>query len=401
MKGDDEKMSIKKVILGLILSALILAPAMGTALANVPGVALNAPPPPPAPNVPVAGGQGLFKVVVAHRDTMIPATHYVDHVYLFDGNNLLKEWKYTEKDANQNEVYTESVMLPASKDMDLKAIAHCTLHGYNLNGVAVTVLPAGTTPMQMVQMNANIAGMQVNGMDPTMAASTATQQIQQSADLLKQIMAKETDMIKQHQMQTTQFFQTQDGQKFLDAYDYTKKGAATGQQAGMAAGQMGMQQQGAGAIAQAGAGVRQGQQVNMQRDMSDMRKQAGMAAAGDQMVKGQMAPGPMAQGKDMMAAPKDQGIPQTMWTDSMGNPMSGQEAKQMGSAAAMPMEQGMAAGQAPAMQQGQPAATMMPSPTPMPAGKAPATGMAGKPAATAMPSPTPMMVKKTLDDARS
>jgi len=96
MKGDDEKMSIKKFILVLILSALILAPMTGTALANVPGVALNAPPPPPAPNVPVMGGQGLFKVVVTHRDTMIPATHYVDHVYLFDGNKLLKEWLYTE-----------------------------------------------------------------------------------------------------------------------------------------------------------------------------------------------------------------------------------------------------------------------------------------------------------------
>jgi hypothetical protein len=68
--------------------------------------------------------------------------------------------------------------MQAAKDMNLKAIAHCTLHGYNLNGVYVTVLPAGTTPAQMVQKNGDIAGMQVMGMDPNTAASTATQMVQ-------------------------------------------------------------------------------------------------------------------------------------------------------------------------------------------------------------------------------
>jgi desulfoferrodoxin (superoxide reductase-like protein) len=292
-----QNMRIKTIIVVLIMSALVLGPLMGSAVANVPGVALNAPPPPPAPNVPVQGGTGLVKVVVSHRDTMIPATHYVDHVYLFDGNNLLKEWKYTEKDANPNEVYTESVMMPATKNMNLKAIAHCTLHGYNLNGVMVTVLPAGTTPAQMVQQDANIAGMQVNGMDPSMAASTATQMVQQDAQLLKQIQSSEMGMIQQHQMQTTQFFQTPQGQKFLDAFDYTRKAGA--------AGKTGMAAQG-----QAGQG---------------------------QMMQGQQAAG-------MMKAPSDQGIPQTMWTDSMGNPMDGNSAKQMGQAAAS-MQQGAMAGQ--------------------------------------------------------
>jgi hypothetical protein len=57
-------MSIKSIIVVLIMSALVLGPLTGTAVANVPGVALNAPPPPPAPNVPVHGGMGLIKVVV-------------------------------------------------------------------------------------------------------------------------------------------------------------------------------------------------------------------------------------------------------------------------------------------------------------------------------------------------
>lgn len=382
-------MSIKNVILGLILSALILAPMTGPALANVPGVAVNAPPPPPAPNVPVTGGQGLFKVVVTHRDTMIPATHYIDHIYLFDGNKLLKEWMYTEKDANQNEVFTESVILPAMKDMNLRTIAHCTLHGYNTNGVAVTVLPAGTTPMQMVQMNANIAGMQINGMDPSLAAGVIPAG---DAALLNQIQAGEIDMIKQHQVQTAQFFQTQQGQKFLDAFDYTKK-MGSGQQA--VAGQTDMQT-GAGAMAQAGVTGDQQQRLNMAQDLSDMKR--GSMAAGPQ--QGMAAPGQMIPGQkaacDMMKTPKEQGIPQTIWTDSMGNPMNGQDAKQMGSAAAMPLKQGMAAGQ-PQMQQGQPAAmkkpaaTMMPSPTPVPAKMAAGTGMAGKPAATVTPAPKPMM----------
>jgi hypothetical protein len=339
------KMSIKTVIVVLIMSALVLGPLAGSAVANVPGVALNAPPPPPAPNVPVQGGTGLFKVIVSHRDTMIPATHYIDHVYLFDGTNLLKEWKYTEKDANQNEVFTESLMLPAMKDMNLKAIAHCTLHGYNLNGVHVTVLPAGTTPAQMVQQNADIAGMQVNGMDPSTAASTATQMVQQDAQLLKQIESSETGMIRQHQMQTARFFQTPQGQKFLDAFDYTKKAGAAGQQGMAAPGQAGQGQmmQGQQGMAAQGQQGMQGQRVNMAHEMSGMQAGArdGMVAQG-QPGQGQMMQGQQAAG--MMKAPADQGIPQTMWSDSMGNPMDGNAAIQMGQAAAT-MQQGAMAGQ--------------------------------------------------------
>lgn len=319
-------MSIKNILIGLILSALVLGPLMGTAVANVPGVAINAPPPPPSPNVAVQGGQGLFKVVVSHRDTMIPATHYVDHVYLYDGDKLLKEWKYTESNANPNEVYTESLVLPASGDMDLKAIAHCTLHGYSLADVAVTVLPAGTKPADMVTMNANIAGTQVNGLAPDKAASAAGTMVQQDAALLKQIEASEMPMIQQHQMQTAQFFQTADGKKFLDAFDYTKK---------MAAVQPAQAPPGAAPV------------TKMQRDLSGMRTGAGaagpQAGTAGQPVQGQKsAAGQPATG----TANAPQGIPQTVWTDSMGNSIDARQAYQLGQAAAKaPSGQAGAAGQ--------------------------------------------------------
>ena len=325
-------MRTRTLIIGLLLSVLMpvlfVTTVTGIALANVPGVALNAPPPPPAPNVPVQGGEGLVKVVVSHRDTMVPATHYVDHVYLFDGTNLIKEWKYTEANANPNEIYTEAAVIPATKDMNLKAIGHCTLHGYSSANVMVTVLPAGTTPQQMVSMNAKNAGLQINGIaDPAQAAGMINAQ---DAALIKQLQAKSMSDIQQHQMQTTQFFQTDQGKQFLKQFDFTAKQGA--QQAGM---QQGMQQ----------SGMQQGQQPAMmqqpgmqktrmqQTGMQDMQKsqQAGMQQPG--MMQPGMA-GQSASAKQILEKAKSPGVPQTVWTDSMGNMIDGQQAKQLGKAAA-------------------------------------------------------------------
>lgn len=343
------RMNIKSILAALIVPALVSGLLAGSAAANVPGVAINAPPPPPAPNLPVQGGMGLIEVVVSHRDSMIPATHYVDHIYLFDGNNLLKEWKYTEKDANPNKVFTESIMMPATKDMNLKAVAHCTLHGYDISDVYVTVLPAGTKPADMVAMNANIAGMQVKGMDPGMAASVASQMAQQDAQLLSQIQSSERSGIQQHQMMTARFFQSPEGKQFLDVFDYTKKAGAAGQPGMAAPAKAGMAAPGQ---------MAQGQRMSMQPDMSDMRTdanvpaatQAGMAAPG-QMAPGQMMPGQPGMATGIMAGPPGQGIPQTMWMDSMGNPVDGSSAKQLGQAAAS-MQPGEMAGQP--MMPGQP-----------------------------------------------
>ena len=60
---------------------------------------------------------------------------------------------------------------------------------------------------------------------------------------------------------------------------------------------------------------------------------------------------------------------------------------QLGSAEAIPIYKGMAAGQAPMLQPGQPMGQ-----------KAPTEGIAGKPAATVMPSPTPAKTRMSLED---
>lgn len=365
-------MRTRRILSGLILSVLIsvlfLATVTGMAVANVPGVALNAPPPPPAPNVPVQGGEGLVKVIVSHRDTMIPATHYVDHVYLFDGNNLLREWKYTEADANPNELYTEAVVIPATRDMNLKAIAHCTLHGYSSANVLVTVLPSGTTPAQMVSMNANNAGMQINGIaDPAQAANMINTQ---DAALIKQLQSNEMNNIQKHQMQTKQFFQTDQGQQFLQQFDFSKRQgmAQQGQQPGMMQ-QPGMQQ----AMAQQGQQQAAMQQPGaertrmQQRGMQDM--QQGMAQQGQQQAMQQpgmqqgMA-GISGTGRQILEKSRTPGIPQTVWTDSMGNMIDGRQAMQLGKAAEqqqMGMQQGarQAGTQQPGMMQ-QPGAMQQP-----------------------------------------
>ena len=215
-------MGIKNVLLGLFVAALVVAPLMGSAVANVPGIAINAPPPPPAPNVAVQGGMGMIKVVVTHRDTFVPATHYVDHVYLYDGDKLLKEWKYTANDANSNEIFSETWVTPATADMNLRAIAHCTVHGYSAADVFVKVLPAGTTPSQMVNMDASVAGTQAFGYsDPSMASKIAP-----AGDIaiIRQLASSEMADIQRHQQMTAQFFQTNEGKQFLKQLDYSAKG---------------------------------------------------------------------------------------------------------------------------------------------------------------------------------
>lgn len=108
-----------------MLSVLLAGLITSVASANVPGVAINAPPPPPAPNVATAGSEQVIKVVVTHRDTGSPALHYVDRVSLYDGNKLLKEWKYGQNNYNKNEVWTETFPVTATSDMRLRAVAHC------------------------------------------------------------------------------------------------------------------------------------------------------------------------------------------------------------------------------------------------------------------------------------
>jgi desulfoferrodoxin (superoxide reductase-like protein) len=211
-------------ILVLMLSVFLVATMAGTALANVPGVAINAPPPPPAPNVAVKGGQALVTLVVTHRDTSIPSSHYVDRLYLFNGDNLVKEWTYNDKTANKNEVWTESVVVPAIKDMNLRAIAHCTLHGYSAANVLLRVLPEGTTPSQMVQTDSKVAGTQVNGYTD---ASTATGITAHDQQLIRQVEQNDMTDIQHERAETTDFLNSPEGQQFLTGFDYTNNPGAT------------------------------------------------------------------------------------------------------------------------------------------------------------------------------
>jgi len=215
-------MKIAQTIMMFILLALFSGVMTDMASANVPGVAINAPPPPPAPNVAVQGGQGLVTVVVTHRDTFSPSTHYIDHLYLYDGDKLLKDWRYTEKTANPNMIFTESILLPMNSDMHLRAIAHCTLHGFSSADVLVRALPQGTTPTQMVNTDTDVAGFQVNGYsDPSVAVNDASQ----SAGLIQQIERENTPQIQGHVAETADFLKTSQGQQFLKAFDYQKNSA--------------------------------------------------------------------------------------------------------------------------------------------------------------------------------
>lgn len=215
-------MKIRRVLTGLILSALLLVPMTGIAAANVPGIAIIAPPPPPAPNVATEGSAALVEVLVSHRDTLSPPIHYVDSVRLFDGDRLIKEWKYTQNTVNSNVVFNEKVNIPARSDMDLKAVAHCTVHGYNFDTLHVAVLPQGTTTMQMMQTNADKAGKQVFGYPDISRLSDILASKDQQ--FIKNIMQKDAQDIQRNQEQMMTWAQSQAGMNFIQGYPGTAEG---------------------------------------------------------------------------------------------------------------------------------------------------------------------------------
>ena len=255
---------LTKYTIVLILSAFLLVGIAGTASANVPGVAISAPPPPPAPNVLTQGDTANIKVVVAHKDTFQPvAEHYVDSVLLFNGDQLIKEWKFSEQNANPQEIFTLTTQVPANQDMRLKAVTHCTMHGYSMNGVYVAVLPQGTTDRQSMTMNVQNAGEQVFGLPS----------INQAADYLPQKDVQLLQRVQQAQSQDIQQTRAEALQKI--------PGMMQGQQ-GMMQGQQGMMQgqqqpgmfQGTRQGMQGQPGMMQGQQFGqqgMQGQQSQMR----------------------------------------------------------------------------------------------------------------------------------
>jgi hypothetical protein len=203
--------------MALILSVLLTGLVMGLAIANVPGVAINAPPPPPAPNVATAGSDVTIKVTTTHRDTGAPALHYVDGVALYDGDKLLKEWKYDQNNYKKDEVWTESYTGTGNSDMHLRAVAHCTVHGYELTGVHVRVLPKGTKPSDMMQTDASYAGMQAFGYSDARKASDYLS----SADskFLDGIIKARASDLKSFQGKLSDWMKSGDGKQFISQRD--------------------------------------------------------------------------------------------------------------------------------------------------------------------------------------
>lgn len=210
-------MRIAHILMALALSVLITGLVMGSATANVPGVAINAPPPPPAPNVATAGSDALIKVTVTHRDTGSPALHYVDRVGLYDGDKLLKEWTYDQNSYKKDEVWTETYSAPVKSDMHLRAVAHCTVHGYEFTGVHVRVLPAGTKPSDMMKTDASSAGMQAFGYPSASKASD----FMSSADskFMGNVIKAQTNNIKSFQGKLSAWMKSSDGQQFITQKD--------------------------------------------------------------------------------------------------------------------------------------------------------------------------------------
>lgn len=224
-------MKLIQAVMALVLSAIFLGVVAGVAAANVPGVAINAPPPPPAPNVATAGSDALIKVVLTHRDTGSPALHYVDRVMLYDGDKLLKEWKYDQNSYKTDETWTESLTVPAKADMHLRAVAHCTVHGYDLTGMHVRVLPAGTTPSGMMLTDASSAGMQAFGY----ARADKASDFISAADtrVLQDNIKAQSGELKSFQTKMSDWMKSTEGKQFIAKFE--KTGAP------MAAGEMGRQ----------------------------------------------------------------------------------------------------------------------------------------------------------------
>ncbi|MCD1295516.1 hypothetical protein CUJ83_10945 [Methanocella sp. CWC-04] len=156
-------MRLCSIIIVFALLAILLSSSGPAAIANVPGIAISAPPPPPATNVATAGSYQIIKLVITHRDTGYPPMHYVDSVMLYDGGELLKEWKYDKNTAKKEEIFTETYSNYLNNDLKLRAVAHCTLHGYQTADDYVTVFPEDLTWTDMIKINVDRAGLQLSG----------------------------------------------------------------------------------------------------------------------------------------------------------------------------------------------------------------------------------------------
>jgi hypothetical protein len=218
-----KKMKIIHAMIALVLLAIMAMPIAGPAAANVPGVALNAPPPPPAPNVATAGSEQTIKVVVTHRDTGAPPLHYVDSVMLYGGSKPLKEWKYGQNDYKTDEVWTETYTGVVESNMRLRAVAHCTVHGYEMADVLLRVLPKGTMPSAMMGTDASSAGMQAFGYSDVKKASEFLSPA--DSQFLKGIIKSQSGELKSFQGKLSDWVKSSAGQQFISQRDRMMAGS--------------------------------------------------------------------------------------------------------------------------------------------------------------------------------
>lgn len=123
-------MGWKQLLIPVLLLILLLS-TTGIALANRPDISIDAQDSSkPGENVPV-------KVEVEHQGT--GTGHYVDSIRLYDGDRLLEEWAYGPdsyvKDRQWSVTYTGSF----DRDANLRAVAHCTIHGDGTATRGITV----------------------------------------------------------------------------------------------------------------------------------------------------------------------------------------------------------------------------------------------------------------------
>ncbi|OPY28941.1 MAG: hypothetical protein A4E28_01214 [Methanocella sp. PtaU1.Bin125] len=109
-----------KLIL-LPLLALSLLAMTGTAAADDIEVDLD------APDYARSGETVPVTIEIEHEDTA--PGRYVDTVRLYDGDTLLKEWRYGPDDYVKAEEWTLSYSGAFDRDAYLRATAHSTVYG--------------------------------------------------------------------------------------------------------------------------------------------------------------------------------------------------------------------------------------------------------------------------------
>jgi desulfoferrodoxin (superoxide reductase-like protein) len=100
---------------------LLLLAMSGVAYADVPDVYIKAPDS-------LKAGQNVPVVVEIEHEDVAPG-HYVDVVRLYDGDTMLKEWRYGPGNYVKEEKWTVSHTGTFDRDARLRATARCTLHG--------------------------------------------------------------------------------------------------------------------------------------------------------------------------------------------------------------------------------------------------------------------------------